>query len=140
MDNELIDTIESLVSLMREETDRLLSPGPIGSLDEIAAAKARLVGWLDARTAQLNREQPNWPERLEPEEREALNTALAELRDVSTENAQALERQIHLSIEMVEAITSEARRLTGARSETYCPRGGVSRIQTATPISINTRL
>ena len=137
---ELIDTIESLVALMREETERLLSPGPTGNLEELAAAKARLVGWIDARTTQLDREQPGWLDRLEPASREALTQAVAELRDVSAENAKALERQIHLSIEMLDAITAEARRLSGTRTETYCPRGGVSRIQSATPISINTRL
>ena len=140
MASDLIDTIESLVALMREETERLLSPGRLGDLQEIAAAKARLVGSLDARTAQLNREQPDWLDRLEPEMREELNAALAELRDISAENAKALERQIQLSVEMIEAITTEARRLSGTSSETYCPRGGVSRIQSATPISINTRL
>lgn len=140
MTHEFVDTIDSLVALMREETDRLLSPGPVGDLEELAAAKARLVGWLETRMVQLQREQPNWIERLEPEAREALNRSMAELRDVSAENANALERQIRLSVEMLEAITTEARRLSGTRTEIYCPRGDVSRIQLATPISINAQL
>jgi hypothetical protein len=140
MTNELIDTIRSLVALMGEETERLLSPGPAGNLEEIAGAKARLVGWLEARTARLDREQAGWHERMAPEEREALTAALAELSDVSTENAKALERQIRLSVEMLDAIASEARRISGTRTETYCLRGGVSRVETATPISVNTRL
>jgi flagellar biosynthesis/type III secretory pathway chaperone len=140
MTHELTDSIESLVALMREETERLLSPGPVGNLEEVAAAKARLVGWIEARTTQLGREQPDWLDRLEPEERQALNEVMGELRDVSAANANALERQIQLSVEMLEAITAEARRLSGTRTEIYCPRGGVSRIQGATPISINAQL
>lgn len=140
MDSEFIDTIRSLVSLMREETEQLLSPGPIGDLGEIAAAKARLVGWIEARTVHLEREQPDWHERLEKDDREALTAILAELRDVSAVNANAIERQILLSVDMLDAITSEARRLSGTRTETYSALGGVSRIELATPISINARL
>ena len=140
MDSEFIDTIRSLVSLMREETEQLLSPGPTGDLGEIASAKARLVGWIEARTVLYEREQPDWHERLEKEDREALTEILAELRDVSAVNANAIERQILLSVDMLDAITSEARRLSGTRTETYCALGGVSRIELATPISINARL
>lgn len=140
MVSEFIDTIRSLATLMREETQRLLSPGPIGDLGEIASAKARLVGWIEARTVHLEREQPDWHERLEAEDRDALTEVLTELRDVSAENAKALERQIHISVEMLDAITTEAKRLSGTRSETYCARGGVSRVDLATPISVNAQL
>lgn len=140
MASELIDTIRSLISLMREETDRLLSGGPTADLEEIAAAKARLVGWIEARTVQLQREQPDWREKLEAEEREELTEALAELCEISAENGKALERQIRLSVEMLDAIAVEAKRLSGTRSETYCARGGVSRVDLPTPISINTQL
>lgn len=140
MDSEFIDTIRSLVSLMREETEQLLSPGPTGDLGEIAAAKARLVGWIEARSAYLEREQPDWLDRLEIEDRETLTGLLAELRDVSATNANAIQRQIMLSVEMLDAITGEARRLSGTRTETYCALGGVSRVELATPISVNARL
>lgn len=140
MISDLIDTVHSLVSLMREETDRLLSRGPAGDLTELATAKGRLVGWLDARAAKLNREQPDWFERLEGEDRDALSAALAELRDISAENADALQRQIRLSVEMLDAIGAEAKRLSGTRTETYCARGGVSRVELPTPISVNQRL
>lgn len=140
MASELIDTIRSLVSLMREETERLLSSGPTGDLEEIASAKARLVGWIEASTARLDREQPDWHERLEAEDRAALTEVLAELRDVSADNAKALERQIRLSVEMLDAIAAEAKRLSGTRTETYGASGGVSRVDLATPISINARL
>lgn len=140
MDSEFLDTIRSLVSLMREETEQLLSRGPIGDLGEIASAKARLVGWIEARTAHLEREQPDWHERLAKSDREALTELLAELRDVSAVNANAIQRQILLSVEMLDAITNEARRLSGTRTETYCALGGVSRVELATPISINARL
>lgn len=140
MANDLIDTIRSLVSLMREETERLLTPGPAADLDEIATAKARLVGWIEARTVRLEREQPDWREQMESDDREALKEALAELCDVSAENGKALERQIRLTVEMLDAIASEAKRLSGTRTETYCASGGVSRVDIATPISVNARL
>jgi len=140
MVNELVDTLRSLVALMREETERLGMPGPTGDLGEIASAKARLVGWIEARTAHLEREQPGWYERLAADDRDALIEILAELRNVSDENANALQRQIHISIDMLDAIAAEAKRLSGARTETYCARGGVSRVDLATPISINARL
>lgn len=140
MVSELIDTIRSLVALMREETDRLLSPGPNGDLGELAAAKGRLVGWIEARSANLERAQPDWYEKLEAEDREALTEVLAELRDLSAANAQALERQITMSVEMLDAIGKEAKRLSGTRTEIYGARGDVSRIELATPISINARL
>lgn len=140
MVSELIDTIRSLISLMNEETERLLSPGPIGDLGEIASAKARLVGWIEVRTAYLDREQSGWHERLETGDRDALTEVLAELRDASAENANALQRQIHISVEMLDAITTEAKRVSGTRTETYCARGGVSRVDLATPISVNAQL
>lgn len=140
MVSDLVDTIRSLVALMREETDQLLSPGPTGDLGELATAKGRLVGWLEARAAKLGREQPDWYERLEAEDRDALTEILAELRDVSAENAHALDRQIRLSVEMLDAIGAEAKRLSGTRTETYSAFGGVSRVELPTPISINQRL
>jgi len=140
MVNEMVDTIRSLVSLMREETDRLLSPGPTGDLTELASAKGRLVGWLEARAAKLGREQPDWYERLDTPDRDAVMEVLAELRDISAENGQALQRQIRLSVEMLDAIGSEAKRLSGTRTETYSARGGVSRVELPTPISVNQRL
>ncbi|MEW9854518.1 flagellar biosynthesis protein FlgN [Novosphingobium sp. M1R2S20] len=140
MASELIDTIRSLISLMREETEQLLSPGPTGDLEALAAAKARLVGWIEARTVQLQREQPDWRDALEPDDREALSEALVELCEVSAANGDALERQIRLSVEMLDAIAAEAKRLSGTRSQTYCARGGVSQVELPTPISINTQL
>lgn len=140
MASDLIDTIRSLVSLMREETDQLLSPGGGGDLEEIATAKARLVGWIEARSAQLERETPDWREKLDEEDRVALTGVLAELRDISAENANALDRQIRLSVEMLDAIAAEAKRLSGTCSQTYCAKGGVSKVELSTPISINTRL
>ena len=140
MVNEFIDTFRSLESLMREETERLLTPGAIRPIEEIAAAKSRLVGWIEARTVQLEREQPGWRERLDEEERAALAEVVAELRETAAENARVLERQIRLSFEILDAIGAEAKRLSGSRTETYCASGGVSRAELATPISINARL
>ena len=140
MVSDLIDSTRSLITLMREETELLLSPGPTQALEEIAAAKTRLIGRLEARTVQLEREQPGWREKMAPEDRHLLTEVLAELCDVSAENGKALDRQIRLSVEMLDAIAAEAKRLSGTRSETYCALGGVSRIELATPISINTQL
>ena len=140
MGNEFIDIVRSLVTLMREETKQLLSTEPPRELEEIASAKARLVGQVEARTVQLAREQPDWRERLDPVDREALTAVLAELCEVSAENGKALERQIQLSVEMLDAIAAEAKRLSGTQTETYCMRGDVSRVELATPISINTQL
>jgi flagellar biosynthesis/type III secretory pathway chaperone len=140
MANEFIDIVRSLVTLMREETKQLLSTEPSLELEEIASAKARLVGQVEARTVQLAREQPDWRERLDPVDREALTEVLAELCEVSAENGKALERQIQLSVEMLDAIAAEAKRLSGTQTETYCMRGDVSRVELATPISINTQL
>lgn len=140
MANEFIDIVRSLVTLMREETKQLLSTEPSRELEEIASAKARLVGQVEARTVQLAREQPDWRERLDPVDRETLTEVLAELCEVSAENGKALERQIQLSVEMLDAIAAEAKRLSGTQTETYCMRGDVSRVELATPISINTQL
>jgi hypothetical protein len=140
MTTELVDCIRSLINLMREETDRLLSTGPTGQIEEIASAKARLVGWIETRIVKLSREQPDWRARLDAEDRDLLTESLSELCEVSAQNGKALKRQIRLSVEMLDAIAAEAKRLSGTRSETYCHRGGISRIELATPISVNTQL
>ncbi|WP_114953978.1 flagellar biosynthesis protein FlgN [Sphingosinicella terrae] len=139
MPNELIATIRSLVALMREETEMLRTPGS-GDLQEVAEAKARLVGWIESRSAQLEREQPGWREALDPETLETLTEAVAELRDVSSANARMLERQIELSLQMMEAIATEAKRLKGTRSATYGATGQLWHVDLPTPVSTNAKL
>ena len=133
--NELIDLVRSLAALMREETQLLQSR--FGGIQEIAAAKGRLVGCLDAKTAELARGNANWLEALEGEDKEALLEALEELKQASGPNAEALARQIDLSVEMLAAVTNEAKRLTGTRHAVYGAAGGLSRLELPTPISHN---
>ncbi len=140
MANELIDTIHSLVTLMREETDTLRSGGSAAQVEEIAAAKLRLTASLEAQIAQAERERPDWRSRLGELDQAALRDATDALRRVAAENAEVLKRQITLSREILDAIAAEAKRLSGTRSQTYCARGEVFRVDASTPISVNTSL
>ena len=140
MIEELLDLMRSLVILMEEETARLSAPGRHPDMAETAQAKVRLVAALETANARLTRELPNWMEALPDEERERLREAVTALRTASAANAAILKRQIELSNEMMEAVTHEARRLTGARNTTYGAAGNVHKVRGAAPISINTQL
>ena len=135
--SELVDLVRSLSALMREETQILQSSARFGGIHEIAAAKARLVGSLEAKSVELGRIDPNWLDALEGAPREALVDALEELKEASIPNAEALSRQIELSAEMLAAVTAEAKRLTGSRHTVYGAGGGLARINLPTPISHN---
>jgi len=137
---DLIDTMLSLTSLMEEESDKLVRPGRHPELAECSAAKIRLVSSLEAQTAQLNRERPDWMEALEPELRAQVLAGIAALHDASTLNAEVLRRQIELSSEMIAAVTAEVQRLTGTNNATYGAHGGLFQTGQATPISLNTKL
>ncbi|HEY0043603.1 MAG TPA: flagellar biosynthesis protein FlgN [Allosphingosinicella sp.] len=139
MASDIIDLVQSLATLMREETGMLQTPARFGGLEEIAGAKTRLVAALDARTAELSRSDPQWMDALDPETKQQLLAALAELRDASEPNREALARQIELSVDMLAAVTAEAKRITGARHSVYGARGGLSRLEIATPISLNSQ-
>jgi flagellar biosynthesis/type III secretory pathway chaperone len=139
MANDLLDTIRSLAIIMREETELLQSPRRSSDLPELAAAKQRLVALLDARTAQLARENSEWLESLEAETRAELLEAIAELKEASSDNAIVLERHIQLTVDMMAAITAEARRISGTRHAVYGAAGGLSRLDLPTPISVNSR-
>lgn len=140
MASELIDTIRSLVALMREETEILRGGGRTAAVEEIAAAKLRLTASLETQIAQAERERPDWRSRLADEDQAALREATDALRQVAADNAEVLERQISLSREILDAIAAEAKRLSGSRSQTYCARGEVFRVDAPTPISVNTSL
>ena len=139
MASDIIDLVQSLAALMREETAMLQTSARFGGLEEIAGAKTRLVGSLDARCAELSRADPQWLDSLDGETKEQLLAALGELRDASEPNREALARQIELSADMLAAVTAEAKRITGARHSVYGARGGLSRIEIATPISLNSQ-
>jgi flagellar biosynthesis/type III secretory pathway chaperone len=139
MASDIIDLVQSLATLMREETAMLQTPARFAGLEEIASAKTRLVAALDARSAELARAEPQWMDGLDPEVKQQLLAALAELREASEPNREALARQIELSVDMLAAVTAEAKRITGARHSVYGARGGLSRLEIATPISLNSQ-
>lgn len=137
---QLIDAMVSLTALMEEESEQLTRKAYIPELGEIAAAKLRLTGRIEADFARLKRESPDWAEQLDEEERIQLSDASRNLRDASTVNQQILSRQIELSVEMMGAIAAEAQRLTGTRSTTYGACGGLGGMDAPAPISINAKL
>ncbi|WP_404337432.1 flagellar protein FlgN [Sphingomonas sp. MMS12-HWE2-04] len=140
MTEHLIDAMVSLASLMEEETEKLARTPYLPELGEIASAKLRLTGRIEAEVARLKRESDDWAEKLEPEAREALTEASRHLRDASAVNKEILARQIELSVDMMGAIAAEAQRLTGKRNTTYGACGGISGMEMPAPISINARL
>lgn len=141
MISQLVDAMVSLTALMEEESERLSRTPYIPELGEIANAKLRLAGRIDAEIARLKREHPeDWVESLDEDMRADLADASRALRDASIVNARILSRQIELSSEMMAAIASEAQRLTGSRSTTYSACGGIAGIDAPAPISVNARL
>lgn len=141
MITQLVDAMVSLTSLMEEESERLVRTPYIPELGEIANAKLRLAGRIEAEVARLKRENPeDWLETLDPDARETLADASRALRDASIVNSRILSRQIELSSEIMAAIAAEAQRLTGSRSTTYSACGGLSGLDAPAPISVNARL
>jgi hypothetical protein len=140
MTAQLVDAMVSLTALMEEESEKLARTPYLPELGEIAAAKLRLTGRIEADVARLKREAPDWLDRVEGEERTQLTEASRNLRDASAVNQQVLARQIELSAEMMAAIAAEAQRLTGTRSTTYGACGGLGGMDAPAPISINAKL
>ena len=136
---ELLDTMISLTTLMEEESEALALRGRHPQLAEIAAAKARLVGILESRNAQLARTKPDWLETLPTELREELTTAYRAMRDASVVNADVLARQIELSSDMIAAVAAEVQCVSGTSITTYGAHGSLWQVDQATPISLNTR-
>lgn len=137
---ELIDAMISLTSLMEDETSKLGRVGNLAELAEIAGSKVKLGAWIEVEVVRLRRESPDWMSGLDAGTHAALAEASRTLRDTSLVNAQVIERQIELSVDIMAAIAGEAQRLTGRRSSTYGASGDVSRTESSAPISINTRL
>lgn len=92
----------------------------------------------DFTTAQ--RVRPEWRGSLASDERGALAASLEQLQQAAIANAGVLARHIDLSRELLDAISAEARRLSGTRTETYGASGGLRHLDLAAPISINTNL
>ncbi|MEN2786115.1 flagellar biosynthesis protein FlgN [Sphingomonas qilianensis] len=132
-----LDIIASLTLIMNEETARLGAHERGQDIAELAAAKIRLAGLLDAELARLNRVQPDWALHLPEDGRDALSHAVIALGEASTANAAILERQIDLSVELMAAFENEARRASKSRAEVYGINGQLAPIDNATPISVN---
>jgi flagellar biosynthesis/type III secretory pathway chaperone len=137
MIDNLIDVVASLTLIMQEETARLAAHAPNSSLAELAAAKQRLVSQLEADLAKIERQRGDWMETITEAQRETLFTTLYALGEASATNAATLERQIDLSVELIGAITSEAKRLAGRTTTTYGARGNIAMFDPAAPISVN---
>lgn len=137
MIGHLIDVISSLTLIMREETERLSNRSGGRDLAELATVKLRLVGMLETALARLEREQAHWADTIEEAVHERLLETLLALGEASAANAAVLERQIDLSVEMIGAISTEAKRIAGRSTTTYGARGDLSSSEAATPIAVN---
>lgn len=140
MTEHLLDAMVSLASLMEEESEKLARTPYLAELPEIANAKLRLTGRIEAEVARLKRGNQNWMAALDEEARTVLTDATRHLLDASEVNKKILSRQIELSSEMMAAIATEAKRLTGTRNITYGACGGMGGMDAPAPISINARL
>lgn len=137
---ELQDTMTSLTALMNEEVVLLGAAGEIGRLNAVAAAKGRVTATLESQIAALERTEPDWRSKAAPDELAALAQGLEQLQQAAVANAGSLARHIDLSRELLDAVAVEARRLSGARAETYGASGGLRHLDLPAPISINTSL
>ena len=140
MTAQLLDAMVSLTALMEEESERLARSPYLPELAQIAEAKMRLTGRIEADFARMKRECPEWVDTLDEETRAQMTDASKNLRDASAINQQMLSRQIELSVDMMGAIAAEAQRLTGTRSSTYGACGGLGGMDAPAPISVNARL
>jgi flagellar biosynthesis/type III secretory pathway chaperone len=140
MTEQLIEAMNSLTAIMEEESAKLARTPYLPELSEIANAKLRLTGRIEAEVARLKRENDNWLQDADEETRGKLADASRALRDASSVNARILERQIEISVDMMAAIAAEAQRATGSRSATYGATGGMGGMNAPAPISVNARL
>jgi hypothetical protein len=140
MQHDLVDTIESLVLIMQEETARLQQGSSFRDHGLLTDAKLRLVAALETEVARLLRDGDDWLQRLDDGDRARLLRELARLHAASEPNARAIERRIDLSADMMDAVTAEAHRVAGTRSSTYCGQGIMTLAELSTPISVNTNL
>ena len=137
---DIIDTLISLTAIVEEENDKLSSPARHRDLPELVTAKGRVVGILESQLAAITRNDPEWLNAMDIDDRKQFSALIAMLRDASVINANILERHINLTTEMMACVAAEAQRLTGARNATYSDRGYLSHAELTAPISVNTRL
>lgn len=137
---DMLDTARSLTAIMEAESAELNQHGRHADHAEIATAKARLVGQLEAGIASLTREMPDWAATLDDEDGAALRDAIGQLRDAAAANAAILDRQLNFSNDMMAVIAAEAKRIAGSRSISYQATGGLIESDGSRPISVNTSL
>ena len=135
----LIETIESIVAVMDEESAILSQHGPVPGIEELGAAKTRLAGRMELQVAQLFRAWPAWTSELVGEDRSRLSVAYDVLHRTSALNSAILERHIDLSTEMLAAVGKEIERQSGRGTTTYGRYGQVHSTATRAPLSVNTR-
>lgn len=140
MVDELVDLLVSLIQVMETESEKLALLGRCEGLAELAEAKRRLVNQIEGGVAALNRRYVNWQNDICDERRRQVADILSELNKAARVNVDVLERQIELSGDMLTAVTHEMQRLTGRRSEFYCPAGMISLREGNAPLSVNYRL
>ena len=138
--DELFDLAHSLIRVMEEESETLALVGRCPGLADLAEAKCKLVNQLESGLAKLNRRYADWPRDIGDEKRAQLDRILRDLAQAAKINADVLHRQIELSNDILSAVTHEMQRLTGRRSESYCPAGRVSLREGNAPLSINYQL
>ncbi len=137
---KFLDTANSLVALMRDETHDLEAAGQHPDHDEIAAAKMRLVATLETEVSRLNREEPEWLSKLGENDRSTLSEAMGVLRDTAENNQVILKRHLDLSTQLIDAVSYEAKRVTGNGGISYQSSGAIAPHDKSSPISVNTRL
>jgi len=136
---QLINTLHALTVVMEQESETLSIYGPQPEIRELAKAKVRLVAQLDNLSAQLGRENAEWIETLNDDDRTRFSDAAEALMKAAADNSSVLEQQIDLSNEMLQAVGVELERLTGRRGSTYSRLGDIRRMQGRAPLSINQR-
>lgn len=140
MIDTILDIAGSLASMMSEETVSLDERGGYVDHAEMVGAKRRLVAQMEAEIARLNREAPSWLQDLDEEQDAALSEAMATLRDAAASNATVVRRHLELSNDLIDAVASEAKRLTGNAGCSYRDTGSMTRRVGTSPISVNTQL
>ncbi len=140
MSDNLTETMQTLRTLMAEETRLLANGGWPVDIAALTSAKLRLIGTLEAKVAERERGASDWLEALSMVDRTSLLAAIDSLREAAAGNAAVIGRQIDLSQELLGAIAAEARRLGGTQSHTYRASGEVPKRAGSAPVAINTRL
>lgn len=140
MTDDPADIMRSLARLMGEESDYLAQGGRPAEIAALGQAKSRLIGQLEAVCAERDRTESDWLRDLGDSGWQDLLDAAAGLREAAALNEKVIRRQIELSRELLDEISAEARRLGGARQQTYRRSGALQQRDSSAPVAVNTRL